>query len=119
MLCATLHPMTITRMEGSCLPAYRTLSTLALSEPEDHVRELTDWVEHASAVTGVSGAQDVWDTAYKWLRLAQGLRSVTFDMSYDDGGMCSTGLDWRRRLDRDDGGVAAAPAPSRLPARGT
>ncbi|MET9950554.1 hypothetical protein ABZ135_03270 [Streptomyces sp. NPDC006339] len=86
--------MTITRMEGSCLPSYRTLSTLALSEPEDHVRELTDWVEHASAVTGVSGAQDVWDTAYKWLRLAQGLRSVTFDMSYDDGGMCSAGLDF-------------------------
>jgi hypothetical protein len=34
--------MTTTRMEGSCLPSYRTLSTLALSEPEDHVRELTD-----------------------------------------------------------------------------
>ncbi|MGP3733058.1 hypothetical protein ACTWJ9_07525 [Streptomyces sp. GDS52] len=86
--------MTTTRMEGSCLPSYRTLSTLALSESEDHVRELTDWVQHASAVTGVPGAQDVWDTAYKWLRLAQGLRSVTFDMSYDDGGMCSEGLDF-------------------------
>ncbi|MFI9829778.1 hypothetical protein ACIHIX_19040 [Streptomyces sp. NPDC051913] len=86
--------MTTTRLEGSCLPSYRTLSTLALSEPEDHVRELTDWVEHASAVTGVPGAQNGWDTAYKWLRLAQGLRTVTFDMSYDDGGMCSAGLDF-------------------------
>ncbi|MFL4907587.1 hypothetical protein ACJ6WF_31405 [Streptomyces sp. MMS24-I2-30] len=86
--------MTTTRMEGSCLPSYHTLSTLALSEPEDHVRELTDWVEHASAVTGGPGAQHHWDTAYKWLRLAQGLRTVTFDMSYDDGGMCSAGLDF-------------------------
>ncbi|MFI2204583.1 hypothetical protein ACH47Z_28120 [Streptomyces sp. NPDC020192] len=86
--------MTTTRMEGSCLPSYRTLSTLALSEPEDHVRELADWVEHASTVTGVPGAQNSWDTAYKWLRLAQGLRTVTFDMSYDDGGMCSAGLDF-------------------------
>ncbi|WP_436955268.1 hypothetical protein [Streptomyces sp. SudanB182_2057] len=84
--------MTTTRMEGSCLPSYRTLATLALSEPEDHVRELTDWVEHASVVTGVPGAQKVWNTAYKWLRLAQGLRAMTFDMSYDDGGMCSAGL---------------------------
>lgn len=81
-------------MEGSCLPSYRTLSTLALSEPEDHVRELTDWVEHASALSGVPGAQNSWDGAYKWLRLAQGLRTVTFDMSYDDGGMCSAGLDF-------------------------
>jgi len=86
--------MTTTRIEGSCLPPYRTLLTLALSEPEDHVRELTDWVEHASVVTGVPGAQSTWDTAYKWLRLAQGLRAVTFDMSYDDGGMCSAGLDF-------------------------
>ncbi|MCX2923630.1 hypothetical protein [Streptomyces sp. NEAU-W12] len=86
--------MTTTGMEGSCLPSYRTLSTLALSEPEDHVRELTDWVEHASAVSGVPGAQNSWDTAYKWLRLAQGLRTVAFDMSYDDGGMCSAGLDF-------------------------
>ncbi|WP_217129544.1 hypothetical protein [Streptomyces sp. AC558_RSS880] len=86
--------MTTTRMEGPCLPSYRTLSTLALSEPEDHVRELTDWVEHASAVTAAPGAQNSWDTAYKWLRLAQGLRTVTFDMSYDDGGMCSAGLDF-------------------------
>ncbi|WP_416986153.1 hypothetical protein [Streptomyces sp. T028] len=86
--------MTTTRMEGSCLPSYRTLSTLALSEPEDHVRELTDWLEHASAVSGVPGAQNSWDTAYKWLRLAQGLRTVAFDMSYDDGGMCSAGLDF-------------------------
>ncbi|WP_432097466.1 hypothetical protein [Streptomyces sp. bgisy100] len=86
--------MTTTRMEGSCLPSYRTLSTLALSEPEDHVRELADWVEHASAVAEVPGAQNSWDTAYKWLRLAQGLRTVTFDMSYDDGGMCSGGLDF-------------------------
>ncbi|MEK8171516.1 hypothetical protein NKH77_25175 [Streptomyces sp. M19] len=39
-------------------------------------------------------AQNCWDTAYKWLRLAQGLRTVTFDMSYDDGGMCSAGLDF-------------------------
>ncbi|MFJ6884057.1 hypothetical protein [Streptomyces californicus] len=86
--------MTTTRVEGSCLPSYRTLSTLALSEPEDHVRELTDWVEHASAVTGGPRAQRGWDTAYKWLRLAQGLRTMTFDMSYDDGGMCSAGLDF-------------------------
>ncbi|MEU5362339.1 hypothetical protein ABZ354_02330 [Streptomyces sp. NPDC005925] len=86
--------MTTSRMEGPCLPSYRTLSTLALSEPEDHVRELTDWVEHASAVTALPGAQNSWDTAYKWLRLAQGLRTVTFDMSYDDGGMCSAGLDF-------------------------
>ncbi|MFH8706559.1 hypothetical protein [Streptomyces rubrogriseus] len=86
--------MTTTWVEGPCLPSYRTLSSLALSEPEDHVRELTDWVEHASAVTGVPGAQNDWDTAYKWLRLAQGLRAVTFDMSYDDDGMCSAGLDF-------------------------
>lgn len=86
--------MTSTRMEGACLPSYRTPSTLAVSEPEDHVRELTDWVEHASAVTGVPGAQNGWDTAYKWLRLAQGLRTITFDMSYDDGGMCSAGIDF-------------------------
>ncbi|MFD8590824.1 hypothetical protein ACFV1B_14960 [Streptomyces sp. NPDC059637] len=86
--------MTTTRIEGSCLPPYRTLLALALAEPEDHVRELTDWVEHASVVTGVAGAQSTWDTAYKWLRLAQGLRTVTFDMSYDDGGMCSAGLDF-------------------------
>ncbi|MFH9573817.1 hypothetical protein ACH4MG_25130 [Streptomyces sp. NPDC017454] len=86
--------MTTTRMEGSCLPSYRTLSTLALSEPEEHVRELTDWVEHASAVSKVPGAQNSWDTACKWLRLAQGLRTVTFDMSYDDGGMCSADLDF-------------------------
>lgn len=86
--------MTTTRMEGPCPPSYRTLSTLALSEPEEHVRELTDWVEHASAVSVVPGAQNSWDTAYKWLRLAQGLRTVTFDMSYDDGGMCSAGLDF-------------------------
>ncbi|AKH83894.1 hypothetical protein AA958_18705 [Streptomyces sp. CNQ-509] len=86
--------MTTSRMEGSCLPSYRTLSTLALSEPEEHVRELTDWVEHASAVSSVPGAQNDWDRAYKWLRLAQGLRAVTFDMSYDDGGMCSAGLDF-------------------------
>ncbi|GAA4952579.1 hypothetical protein GCM10023205_12230 [Yinghuangia aomiensis] len=86
--------MTTARMEGPCLPSYRTLSTLALCEPEDHVRELTDWVEHASAVTALPGARDSWDTAYKWLRLAQGLRTVTFDMSYDDGGMCSVGIDF-------------------------
>ncbi|QXE35503.1 hypothetical protein KQY30_15790 [Streptomyces sp. GMY02] len=86
--------MTTPQAEGLCLPSYRTLPTLALSEPEDHVRELTDWVEHASAVNGAPGAQNSWDTAYKWLRLAQGLRTVTFDMSYDDGGMCSAGLDF-------------------------
>ncbi|TQK44440.1 hypothetical protein FBY35_5944 [Streptomyces sp. SLBN-118] len=86
--------MTTTRTGGFCLPSYRTQSTLALSELEDHVRELTDWVEHASAVTGVPGAQEVWDNAYKWLRLAQGLRTMTFDMSYDDGGMCSVGGDF-------------------------
>ncbi|MFD4997163.1 hypothetical protein [Streptomyces buecherae] len=86
--------MTTTRLDGSCLPSYRTLSTLALSEPEDHVRELAEWVEHASVVSGVPGAQNRWDTGYKWLRLAQGLRTVTFDMSYDDGGMCSAGLDF-------------------------
>lgn len=86
--------MTTTRTDGSCLPSYRMQSTLALSEPEDHVRELTDWIEHASAVTGVPGAQEVWDNAYKWLRLAQGLRTMTFDMSYDDGGMCSGGGDF-------------------------
>lgn len=86
--------MTTTRTRGSCRPSYRMQSTLALSEPEDHVRELTDWIEHASAVTGVPGAQEVWDNAYKWLRLAQGLRTMTFDMSYDDGGMCSVGGDF-------------------------
>ncbi|WP_249465264.1 hypothetical protein [Streptomyces fradiae] len=51
-------------------------------------------MEHASVVTGVPGAQSTWETAYKWLRLAQGLRTVTFDMSYDDSGMCSAGLDF-------------------------
>ncbi|GAA0687912.1 MULTISPECIES: hypothetical protein [Streptomyces] len=86
--------MTTPRTGGSCLPSYRTQSTLALSEPQDHVRELADWAEHASAVAGVPGAQEVWDNAYKWLRLAQGLRSMTFDMSYDDGGMCSVGGDF-------------------------
>ncbi|MFF6843445.1 hypothetical protein ACFY8X_32505 [Streptomyces tanashiensis] len=86
--------MTTTQTGGSCPSSYRTQSTLALSEPEDHVRELTDWVEHASAVTGAPGAQEVWDNAYKWLRLAQGLRTMTFDMSYDDGGMCSVGGDF-------------------------
>ncbi|MFI6434482.1 hypothetical protein [Streptomyces sp. NPDC050759] len=86
--------MTTTRTEGACLPSYRTPSTLALSEPEDHVRELTDWVEHASVVAGAPGAQEGWDSAYKWLRLAQGLRKITFDMSYDDGGMCSAGGDF-------------------------
>ncbi|MEW1550175.1 hypothetical protein [Streptomyces tsukubensis] len=86
--------MTATRMEGPCRPSYRTLSALALAEPEDHVRELTDWVEHASARTGVPGAQHDWDNAYRWLRLAQGLRTITFDMTYDDGGMCSVGIDF-------------------------
>ncbi|MEU2799916.1 hypothetical protein [Streptomyces sp. NPDC007117] len=86
--------MTTPRTGGSCMPSYRTQSTLALSEPEDHVRELTDWIEHASVVTGVPGAQEVWDNAYKWLRLAQGLRMITFDMTYDDGGMCSVGGDF-------------------------
>ena len=95
--------MTTTRMEGPCLPSYRMLSSLALSDPGDHVRELTDWVEHASAGSGVPEAPKGWDTAYKWLRLAQGLRTVTFDMSYDDGGMCSAGLDfdavWTEMMD--------------------
>jgi hypothetical protein len=86
--------MTTARMESPCRPSYRTLSTLALAEPEDHVRELTDWVEHASARTGVPGVQDDWDNAYRWLRLAQGLRTISFDMSYDDGGMCSAGIDF-------------------------
>ncbi|MFD5896678.1 hypothetical protein [Streptomyces sp. NPDC060366] len=86
--------MTTTHTGGFCMPSYRTQPTLALSEPEDHVRELTDWVEHASVVTGVPGSQEGWDNAYKWLRLAQGLRTMTFDMSYDDGGMCSVGGDF-------------------------
>ncbi|MFD9392999.1 hypothetical protein ACFWBB_20495 [Streptomyces sp. NPDC060000] len=86
--------MTTTSTEGPCQPPYRTLSMLALADPEDHVRELTDWMEHASARTEAHGAQNDWDNAYRWLRLAQGLRTITFDMSYDDGGMCSAGIDF-------------------------
>ncbi|MGW1534011.1 hypothetical protein [Streptomyces aureus] len=86
--------MTATSTEGPCQPWYRTLSMLALADPEDHVRELTDWMEHASARTEAPSAQSDWDDAYRWLRLAQGLRTITFDMSYDDGGMCSAGIDF-------------------------
>ncbi|MFJ4478703.1 hypothetical protein ACIQVR_30010 [Streptomyces xanthochromogenes] len=86
--------MTTTRTEGVCLPSYRTLPMLALAAPEIHVRELTDWVEHASIVRGGDAEQAGWEHAYKWLRLAQGLRTVVFDMSYDDGGMCAVGGDF-------------------------
>jgi hypothetical protein len=84
--------MTTTHTEGACLPSYRTAPTLALAAPEDHVRELTDWVEHASG--GGAAEQASWENAYRWLRLAQGLRTVTLDMSYDDGGMCAAGGDF-------------------------
>lgn len=57
--------MTTTRIEGPCQPSYRTRLSLALAEPEDHVPELTDWVEHASACTGVPGAQNDWDNVYR------------------------------------------------------
>ncbi|MFB7269633.1 hypothetical protein [Streptomyces sp. NPDC056244] len=86
--------MTSTHAEGVCLPSYRTLPILALAAPEDHIRELTDWVEHASVVHGGATEQAGWQNAYKWLRLAQGLRTLTFDMSYDDGGMCAVGGDF-------------------------
>ncbi|WP_225847321.1 hypothetical protein [Streptomyces sp. HPF1205] len=86
--------MTMTQAEGACLPSYRTLPTLALAAPEDHIRELTDWVEHASFVRGGTIEQAGWHNAYKWLRLGQGLRSVSFDMTYDDGGMCAVGDDF-------------------------
>ncbi|WP_431897572.1 hypothetical protein [Nonomuraea sp. bgisy101] len=86
--------MTTTHTEGVCLPSYRTLVALALAAPEEHVRELADWVEHASVVRGGATEQAGWESAYKWLRLAQGLRTVTFDMSYDDGGMCAVGGDF-------------------------
>ncbi|WP_328410772.1 hypothetical protein OG542_12805 [Streptomyces violaceus] len=86
--------MTTTRTAGICSPTYRRLPTLALASPEDHVRELTDWVEHASVVRGGTAERRAWNSAYKWLRLAQGLRTMTFNMSYDDGGMCSAGGDF-------------------------
>ncbi|MEV5329014.1 hypothetical protein AB0K67_33210 [Nonomuraea sp. NPDC052634] len=86
--------MTTNHTEGVCLPSYRTLAALALAAPEEHVRELTDWVEHASVVRGGAAERAGWESAYKWLRLAQGLRTVTFDMSYDDGDMCAVGGDF-------------------------
>ncbi|GII84181.1 hypothetical protein Ssi03_21710 [Sphaerisporangium siamense] len=86
--------MTTDDAEGVCLPLYRTQASLALATPENHVRELTDWVEHAFVVRGEAVQQEGWESAYKWLRLAQGLRTMTFDMSYEDGGMCAVGDDF-------------------------
>ncbi|MGW2501949.1 hypothetical protein ACWCXL_12665 [Streptomyces sp. NPDC001588] len=49
-------------------------------------------------------AQNGWDNAYRWLRLAQGLRTISFDMSCDEGVMCSAGIDfdavWSEMMER-------------------
>lgn len=81
--------MTTAGSSRVCVPTYRSLSELAVLEPQEHASELADWIERISA-TSHSSQRDGWDSAYSWLRLTSGLRSVSFNMAYDDGGMCDS-----------------------------
>lgn len=82
--------MAPSEIPGPCRPLYRTQSALALLDPQDHVRELADWVERIPATPKPLG-DEAWNNIYSWLRLASGLRTVTFDMAYEDSGMCAAG----------------------------
>lgn len=82
--------MTIVGPSHPCVPAYRSAPTNALLEPHDHAFELADWLEHAST-SSASIDLRAWDDAYAWLRVTSGLRAVSFDMAYDDDGMCAGG----------------------------
>lgn len=82
--------MTIVGPSRTCVPAYRSAPTNALLEPKDHAFELADWLEHASTASASIDLR-AWDDAYAWLRVTSGLRAVSFDMAYDDDGMCAGG----------------------------
>lgn len=85
--------MASTQIPGHCLPPYRAQPDMALLDPQEHASELADWVERIPAASE-PGEREAWDNVYAWLRLASGLRTVTFDMAYEDGGMCSAGDDF-------------------------
>ncbi|MGI5259343.1 hypothetical protein [Streptomyces angustmyceticus] len=82
--------MTTAGSSRACVPTYRSLPELAVLEPQEHAYELADWIERIPATSHPSQRQ-VLDSAYSWLRLTSGLRSVSFDMAFDDGGMCGGG----------------------------
>ncbi|ANW19586.1 hypothetical protein I3J09_16050 [Streptomyces clavuligerus] len=85
--------MASTQLPGPCLPPYRAQSAMALLDPQEHASELADWVERIPA-SSEPVEREAWDNVYAWLRLASGLRTVTFDMAYEDGGMCAAGDDF-------------------------
>ncbi|MGW2114245.1 hypothetical protein [Streptomyces zhihengii] len=85
--------MASTQIPGPCLPPYRARSAMALLDSQEHASELADWVERIPA-SSEPAERKAWDNVYTWLRLASGLRAVTFDMAYEDGGMCAAGDDF-------------------------
>ncbi|MFK4222115.1 hypothetical protein [Streptomyces sp. NPDC019890] len=82
--------MTPVGTSRACVPAYRSLSEFLLLEPHEHAYELADWMERATTALQPLDRK-AWDAAYSWLRVTSGLRSISFDMAYDDGGMCAGG----------------------------
>lgn len=82
--------MTTAGSSRACVPLYRSLPELAVLDPQEHAYELADWIERIPA-TAHSSQRDGWDSTYSWLRLTSGLRAVSFDMAYDDGGVCVGG----------------------------
>ncbi|RKN72756.1 hypothetical protein D7231_14940 [Streptomyces klenkii] len=82
--------MTTVRTPRACVPTYRSAEELVLREPHEHAYELADWMQRASLALQPVERQ-AWDRAYSWLRVTSGLRAISFDMAYDDGGMCAGG----------------------------